>query len=234
MRPVEFTEEEIVQAGKELQASGRNITGFALRQVVGGGSASRLKQVWDEYIAGLVAGETEAVAELPQDVADEVSLVVNDLHERLMSFAVSLNDKAVKLADQKVVELTQESAREREEASRELADASRSLDEIEGRLEVANKQIADLEERLAEARETAHGKALELTQLRERLAILDENARQATERYTVELNAEKASREDAHAQRDAAREEVAELRGKMEVLKAHNTELMEALAKRGA
>ncbi|WP_329955201.1 DNA-binding protein, partial [Xanthomonas albilineans] len=45
MRPAEFTLEQIIEAGQELQAAGRNITGFALRQRVGGGNPSRLKQV---------------------------------------------------------------------------------------------------------------------------------------------------------------------------------------------
>jgi colicin import membrane protein len=51
MRPVEFAPEAIIQAGQELRDAGRNITGFALRQKVGGGNPSRLKQVWDEHLA---------------------------------------------------------------------------------------------------------------------------------------------------------------------------------------
>ena len=65
MRPVEFTLEAIIQAGKDLQAVGRNITGFALRQKVGGGNPSRLKQVWDEHLAGQSVTKAEPVAELP-------------------------------------------------------------------------------------------------------------------------------------------------------------------------
>ena len=42
MRPVEFTPESIIQAGQDLQKAGRNITGFALRQKVGGGNPSRV------------------------------------------------------------------------------------------------------------------------------------------------------------------------------------------------
>jgi len=45
MRPAEFAPEAIIDAGQALQAAGRNITGFALRQKVGGGNPSRLKQV---------------------------------------------------------------------------------------------------------------------------------------------------------------------------------------------
>ncbi|TCD46913.1 DNA-binding protein, partial [Chlorobium sp. N1] len=73
MRPVEFTTEEIVKAGQELQAAGRNITGFALRQKIGGGNPSRLKQVWDEYLSSQAEVKAEPVAELPPEVADAVA-----------------------------------------------------------------------------------------------------------------------------------------------------------------
>ena len=48
MRPTEFPAEAIIAAGQSLQAAGRNVTGFALRQRVGGGNPARLRQVWDE------------------------------------------------------------------------------------------------------------------------------------------------------------------------------------------
>ena len=50
MRPAEIPTEAIIEAGMELRAMGRNITGFGLRKQVGGGNPDRLKQVWDEYI----------------------------------------------------------------------------------------------------------------------------------------------------------------------------------------
>ena len=40
-RPAEFAPEAIIQAGQELRDAGRNITGFALRQKVGGGNPDR-------------------------------------------------------------------------------------------------------------------------------------------------------------------------------------------------
>ena len=43
MRPAEFPAEAIIEAGQALQAAGRNVTGFALRQKVGGGNPTRLK-----------------------------------------------------------------------------------------------------------------------------------------------------------------------------------------------
>ncbi|EBW3990025.1 hypothetical protein DPJ14_25275, partial [Salmonella enterica subsp. enterica serovar Enteritidis] len=49
MRPATFEAEQIIEAGLALQAEGKRITGFGLRNRTGGGSPARLKQVWDEY-----------------------------------------------------------------------------------------------------------------------------------------------------------------------------------------
>ncbi|RBL11921.1 DNA-binding protein, partial [Xanthomonas oryzae] len=105
MRPAEFAPEQIIEAGKELQAAGRNITGFALRQKVGGGNPSRLKQVWDEHVSSQAVTKTEPVAELPVEVAEEVAAVTKALTERLAALAVELNDKAVKAAERRVAEV---------------------------------------------------------------------------------------------------------------------------------
>lgn len=53
MRPATFEAEQIIEAGLALQAEGKRITGFGLRNRTGGGSPARLKQVWDEYQATL-------------------------------------------------------------------------------------------------------------------------------------------------------------------------------------
>ncbi|OYV48326.1 MAG: hypothetical protein B7X06_01540, partial [Verrucomicrobia bacterium 21-51-4] len=45
-----------------MQGAGRNITGFALRQKVGGGNPSRLKQVWDEHLTSQSVTQAEPVA----------------------------------------------------------------------------------------------------------------------------------------------------------------------------
>ena len=71
MRPAEFAPESITQAGQDLQATGRNITGFALRQKVGGGNPSRLRQVWDEHLASQSVTKVEPVAELPVDASTD-------------------------------------------------------------------------------------------------------------------------------------------------------------------
>ncbi|MDD2610241.1 MAG: DNA-binding protein, partial [Giesbergeria sp.] len=77
MRPAAFSDEEIINAGQALLSTGRAITGFALRQKLGGGNPNRLKQVWDESFAQ--AAPAAPVVELPIEVADAVAHVSADL-----------------------------------------------------------------------------------------------------------------------------------------------------------
>ena len=114
MRPVKFNPESIIEAGQELQAAGRNITGFALRQRVGGGNPTRLKQVWDEHINSQTVTKAEPVAVLPVEVADELAAVTKALNERLANLAVKLNDKAVKGAERRVQEVVRAAGEQRD------------------------------------------------------------------------------------------------------------------------
>lgn len=46
MRPVEITENQIITAGKSIEAAGRQVTANALRTAVGAGNPKRLLSVW--------------------------------------------------------------------------------------------------------------------------------------------------------------------------------------------
>lgn len=158
MRPAEFTQEQIIKAGQELQAAGRRkITGFALRQRVGGGNPARLKLIWDEHINGQSVMHAEPVAE-------EVAGVTQALTERLLQLAVELNDKAVKAGERRVAEMLRSAdevaavrdekaaAESRvEQLTEELADVRREvLRERQGRIE-AERQVSVLAARLVDA-----------------------------------------------------------------------------------
>ena len=173
MRPVEFAPEAIIQAGLALQAVGRNITGFALRQKVGGGNPSRLKQVWDEHLASQSVVNVEPVAELPLEVAEEVALVTKTLTERLMAMAVDLNDKAVKAAERRVHEVVRSAGEQRAQAERELADASQTVDELEIKLDEATEAAEGLAVSLRMGQAHQQTQAIELAQLHERLAAVE-------------------------------------------------------------
>lgn len=198
MRPVEFAPDVIVQAGLDLQAVGRNITGFALRQKVGGGNPTRLKQVWDEHLAKASVTKSEPVAELPMEVAEEVATVTKALTERLSLLAVELNDKAVKAAERRVHEIVRSAGEQRQQAERELSDASQTVEDLETQLELAKTEHAALQERLDSVQKSNQEQAIELAQLRERLTLTEKNLTESHEQHAREIARIEASNQVEH------------------------------------
>ncbi len=191
MRPAIFEPQQIIEAGLALQAEGRNITGFALRNRVGGGNPGRLKQVWDEYISSQTEVTTGPVAELPVEVAEEVKAVSSALAERISQLATELNDKAVRAAERRVAEVTRAAGEQTTQAERELADAAQTVDDLEETLDTLREEHSATLAALDDSRRKEQAQAVELAQLRERLA--------ATERLLGE--SEKAGKEAAEQHR---------------------------------
>jgi colicin import membrane protein len=219
MRPAEFAPETIIGAGLALQAAGRNITGFALRQKVGGGNPSRLRQVWDEHLASQSVTRAEPVAELPVEVAEEVAAVTKALTERLAMLAVELNDKAVKAAERRVHEVVRSAGEQRAQAERELSDAAQTVEDLEAKLDEATGQVESLEAKLVDVLATNQAQAVELAQLHERVTVTEQTAKAAESQHAAEL-----ARMNASIQADRARHqlEVDQLRSELAEQKRGN------------
>ena len=187
MRPTEFSTEEIVKAGLELQAAGRNITGFALRQKVGGGSAGRLRQVWSEYASSLSVTQAEPVAELPVEVAEQLGIVSATLIERLKTLAADLNDRAVKASERRVAEVVRSAGEQRAQAERELADASLTVDDLEKNLDAAAADREVLRTKLDESNAANQSQAIEIAQLKERLDASERATKSAHEQHAADM-----------------------------------------------
>ena len=216
MRPAEYTTEEIIQAGQDLQAGGRNVTGFALRSRVGGGNPNRLKQVWDEHLAKSAVTHTEPVAELPIEVAEQVMAVTKALTDRLASLAVDLNDKAVKAAERRVSEVVRAAGEQREQAERELVDAATTVDELESAMEVAQAEIASRDARIAKLSSDLQAQAVELASVQSEAKHLQAELVASK----ADLDAEKRQRaediERRQMETDQLRGELATARAKAE------------------
>lgn len=187
MRPAEFTTEQIIAAGEQLLAAGRNVTGFGLRQVVGGGHATRLRQVWEEHLASKRTAQAEPVAELPVEVAEAVAMATKTLTERITAFAVELNDKAVKAAERRVGEVVRAAGEQREQAERELADAAQTVEELEQQLNGVHTEGEALRQRLTKTSDELHQHQIELAQLRERHLATENAARLADAAHLAEV-----------------------------------------------
>ncbi|HBJ6904409.1 TPA: DNA-binding protein [Salmonella enterica subsp. enterica serovar Wyldegreen] len=207
MRPATFEPQQIIEAGLALQAEGRNITGFALRNRVGGGNPGRLKQVWDEYLSSQTEVTAEPVAELPVEVAEEVKAVSAALAERISQLASELNDKAVRAAERRVAEVTRAAGEQTAQAERELSDAAQTVDDLEDKLDGVTAELRKTFELLDASREREQERTINLTEVRERLTaaekqqqeaekaakLADEQHRQQVEDLQIRLaNAEKA------------------------------------------
>src|SRR5665811_642659 len=159
MRPVEYKTEDIIQAGLELQALGRKVSDFSLRQKLGGGNTKRLKQVWDEYLTSKAVRIAEPATELPSEIAEAVTVVAKALTENLLALAIVINDKAVKAAECRVKGVIRSVEDQREQAERELADAQAVI----------------------------QSQNMELAKLQERLALTEQTAKMESEQYAAEL-----------------------------------------------
>ncbi|WP_296753542.1 DNA-binding protein [Thiobacillus sp.] len=249
MRPAEFTTESIISAGQDLHAAGRAVTGFAIRQKIGGGNPARLKQVWEEHVSSQSVAKAEPVAELPVEVADEVAAVSKALTERLATLAVELNDKAVRTAERRVAEVIRTAGEQREFAERELADAAQTVDDLESQMEEARATASGLEKLLADVQAVSQAQAVELAQVRERLTLTEQAAKAAAEehaaeidclnagfeaersRYQSELAGQKKAFQDIVTERDAARAELASVKAKAEAaVQMHQEQRKQAAA----
>jgi chromosome segregation ATPase len=248
MRPVEVSEADIIQAGNDLLAAGRNCTGFALRKSLGGGSAPRLRQVWDDHINSQAMTKVEPVAELPVEVAGELKELSDGLVQRLQNMAVGLNDKAVKAAERRVSDLVKSVGEQREQAERELADASTAVDELEAQLAVFAHDKELLRVKLDEANVAIQKQSVEVAQLTERLAAAERATKAAHEQHATDIAASHKTitghtteigkmREQAAAADSAAKQvvlkhaaEIAEVNGKAQGLAIELAQVKERLA----
>ncbi|EAB6034309.1 hypothetical protein G3601_004856 [Salmonella enterica] len=174
MRPATFETEQIIEAGLALQAEGKRITGFGLRNRTGGGNPARLKQVWDEYQSTQTAPSTEPVAELPDEVADAVQAISTTLAEQLAKLAAELNDKVVKAAERRVDDISRAAEEQQTETAQELADAAQTVDILEQKLETVMADLRKTLELLDNNREREQASLVELAQVRERLVATED------------------------------------------------------------
>jgi chromosome segregation ATPase len=174
------------------------------------------------------------VAELPIEVAEEVATVTKALTERLAALAVELNDKAVKAAERRVHEVVRSAGEQREQAERELADASQTVDDLETKLDEATTAAEGLKKTLGDVQTANQAQAVELAQLRERLAVTEQTAKAASAEHAAELARMNTAIEDERARHrkdaDQARAELAEQKKAAQAAAAERDQVRAELA----
>lgn len=240
MRPAEYTEDQIIEAGKQLLANGRRVTGFALRKIVGGGDQKRLAGLWEAYQQQQEVVESEPVQDLPVEVEETLNEMTSSFLEQVRHLALNLNNRAVKTAERRVADVMRTTQDQQEQAEAELRDAAETVDDLESHL-------AALQEELWSEKEELTNKITEMKQLQKNLeelrkdnAVLSEKLnseqeqRKASEEGTAKLREQlvelKQDKTDLRKERDLSLKQIADKDKGLEALKqaAARTELAEA------
>jgi chromosome segregation ATPase len=166
MRPPEVTDEAIIRAGEALQDEGRRITGFALRQRIGGGNPARLLQVWQQHIS-----QSSQQPELPSDLAAALVHATEAAKQQLRDSLSSLYSRVAADAQQKINAAEQA-------AKSELDAAAAEIERIEGERDAAHSEIERLRAELASAQQQAAALAARLDACTERADAAEARAQQ--------------------------------------------------------
>ena len=145
MRPAEFEDEQIIEAGKRLLSEGRRVTGFALRKEIGGGNPSRLVRVWEEFRQSQEVVESQPVQDLPVEVEEALTEMTDSFLDQVRSLALNLNNRAVKTAERRVADVMKSAKEQQESQARALQD---ELDQTKRALNTANEENKTLGNRL--------------------------------------------------------------------------------------
>ena len=173
-RPVEATDEMVVEAGQQLTAAGKRVTGYSLRKFLGTGESSRLEAVW---LAHLAATAPAAAAPAPQTPLPHALEAQRDAAStRVAEVLTTLFTKAWACADelaQATVAAEQAVAREKvADAEQRLVDADDCIKQADEKVQEEAARADKAEVLLAEAR-------TELAQAAERHAVLEAEGRTA-------------------------------------------------------
>jgi len=171
MRPAEFAESEILEAGKKVEAAGKRVTGYAIRRELGGGDQKRLFSVWNSHFEqGAV--EPAQLYELPVEMEDVLNRLTGELGAQVRAMAVRLNTHAVKAAERQVAEITREYRELKELNEAEQKDASLIITELEEQLQATTAEF----NAMREYADREHSKAIRLE------AQLSETTNEAVEK----------------------------------------------------
>lgn len=199
MRPADYTNEAIIEAGNSIQAMGKNVTKYGLSAMVGGGDPKRLLAVWQAHELR-IAEVAQKIQELPVSIAKELDLASAAIFTHLRTITSSLQCSAMEAAELRITQIRDNTDQELEQAKQEQADAEVVIEQLGTKLESAQVQIDDLTSRLEIAHDMREKSSIELVRLRDQVAKYSIDEKMAD----IELRVEKDRVEGLTKERDLA------------------------------
>lgn len=247
MRPTEVTDDQIINAGLQLEATQARVTGFALRREIGAGNPSRLSAVWKAYKEKTAPDPTpqEQALPLPGEIEPALKALTDQMAASLRQLVVTLNAHCQREANARVLQVEQEAAASSAQYLDELADASSQIENLESinvtlerqrqevanELAAANERIAMLTGELAKAQERLDRAGRELEEARAQEGSAKQAA-QTAERTAQQLERDLTAAHHSHAEELGRHKEA--LAGEHEKRQALEAKLSQAEVTRDA
>lgn len=197
MRPADFSDEQIIEAGKRQKEQKGKVTGYGLRLELGGGDPNRLFSVWKKF-ADQETKETLLEADLPPETEELLNNSSQTLLSQLRSITSSIYHSATKAADRRVAEIARQLKELEEQTDAELKDAGIIITNMESETGELRQTLAKTEAQLEAARDEAkkyEREAFQLkTQIKEMRGVEELIKRlEALEKMTAAQNSNNAS-----------------------------------------
>jgi hypothetical protein len=84
-RVAEFKNEQIIKVGIELESRGEDVTTSAIRKMLGGGSSTRIKAIWKDYLKNKAEQNELEQSEVTLELPPELQSVFESQSEVMMS-----------------------------------------------------------------------------------------------------------------------------------------------------
>lgn len=181
-RPAEYSDQEIIAAGKTLEAAGQRVTPFRIRETLGGGNPKRIKTVWQDYVASAKKDEPLQDVELPAVFAEQVDAAVKATSDDLRMLVARLYSEARAQANAEMRDALTGLREEQEQAAAAEQDAIRTVESLDAKLAQRDKVIESLTQSLEAHKSEAARASGELKQAVEHLAKAEARANRAEAR----------------------------------------------------
>lgn len=136
MQQIEITAAMVIQAGQKLEEENRNVTGFALREMVGGGSPGKFRRVWEEHVNPTQIHQMH-VFELPGEENTKFAFVAEARSDNFIKYAEETSNDANGSAGVRIHEMQITHDVLRLQLEQEMDEAANVIDELHSRLNEA-------------------------------------------------------------------------------------------------
>ncbi len=213
MRPAEYPESSIIEAGEKLEAQGVRVTPYAIREEIGGGGPNRIRNVWDKHVAERAAAPSapEPTDELPTEIEDDVDGALAGLGADIRMLVSRIHRKAHTAAQEKTREALAALNQAEEQVRREMKDAERLITR-------QDETIANLQSSIQEERQRRDAAEKEVALVKGRLEI--GRARAELDELKRALDRSSADHERLTTTLDAAKNDISALTAEVSGLTA--------------